>query len=121
MKTIEISNCLSVILLGLCLVTSCGSAQEEHATLWEAIDAGSPRSVKALIAAGADVNEKNEDGLTPLIKAAFGGHTEIVKLLLAKKPDIDSNPGGTALMTAAFHGHVETVKTLLDAAPMSML
>ena len=39
--------------------------------------------VRALIAAGADVNLPNKDGLTALILAAKKGHLEVVQVLIA--------------------------------------
>ncbi len=44
---------------------------------------GHLETVKALIAAGADVNETNLDGESPLYWAVKKGHTEIVELLKA--------------------------------------
>ena len=38
--------------------------------------------VKSLIAAGADVNAKDEDDWTPLMQAAHNGHIETARLLL---------------------------------------
>jgi ankyrin repeat protein len=46
--------------------------------------------VELLIAAGADVNAKDEGGQTPLHKAASGGHKEIVELLIAKGADVNA-------------------------------
>ena len=43
--------------------------------------------VNDLIAAGADVNAKNEDGETPLYWPAVRGDTEIVEILRAAGAD----------------------------------
>ena len=45
--------------------------------------------VKLLIENGADVNEKNALGWTPLGSAAYFGYTDVVKLLIEKGADID--------------------------------
>ena len=39
--------------------------------------------------AGADVNAKDEDENTPLHRAAYYGHKEIVVLLIAKGADVN--------------------------------
>ena len=48
-----------------------------------AIREGHTETVRALIAAGADVNARNEDGWTPLHIAALYGHTDVAKALIA--------------------------------------
>ena len=70
---------------------------------------------KALITKGADVNAKDENGITPLIFAAGEGHTEIVKELIAKGADVNvkDEKGFSPLMHAAFRGRTETVKELI--------
>ncbi len=54
---------------------------------------------KALIAKGADVNAKDEDGVTPLHAAAAAGEQEAVVYLLAKgaDPNVKDKEGKTAL------------------------
>lgn len=53
---------------------------------------------------------------TPLMMAAAEKDTEIVQLLLAKKPDIqaiDAGTGLTALMMAVLNNNLENTKELL--------
>lgn len=47
-----------------------------------------PRIARRLIAAGADVNARNEDGATPLIEAAKTCKLEVVRLLLQSGADV---------------------------------
>ena len=79
---------------------------------------GNTEKLRLLIIAGADVNKADKYGRTPLYRAAFSGHTECVKLLLAA-PAIDVNKadkdGKTPLFCAIWEGHKEVVK-LLEAA-----
>lgn len=71
--------------------------------------------VRMLLEGGANPNQANKDGATPLTAATTA---EIANILL----DAGANPdttttnkeGGTALMFAAYHGQLEIVKVLLD-------
>jgi ankyrin repeat protein len=73
--------------------------------------------IRELLAAGADVNYKNEYGRTALILAAGKGRTEILKLLLGFGAYINhvTNNKYTALILAANNGHTDTVQALLQA------
>ena len=73
------------------------------------------------MAKGADVNAVGKTaGITPLHDAAHGGHTAIIKALLAKGAEVDrplspeATVSGTALHSAAGGGHVQVVRRLLD-------
>jgi ankyrin repeat protein len=77
---------------------------------------GHLQSAIALVAAGAEIDP---EGWTPLIYAAFEGHTELVRFLLTLDIDIDaqSENGMTALMAAIRNGHLDVVKVLLEQDP----
>lgn len=74
--------------------------------------------VIALLEAGGDVDNKNEDEQTPLHLAAAEGRTRICKEILKRDKfavndeDSDSN---TALHLASIHGHDKVVATLIEA------
>jgi ankyrin repeat protein len=76
---------------------------------------GNTKTMKALIAAGANVNAADRSGNTPLIWAARAGQTEAVKVLLAAGADVNLKnlAGLTPLMDAARRGYSETSKLLL--------
>jgi hypothetical protein len=80
--------------------------------------------VKALIAAGADVNARDNNDWTTLMWAAMSGKTEATKALIAAGADVNAGvdvkgkeKSGrvTALMFARQHGHAEVVRILQQA------
>jgi ankyrin repeat protein len=80
-----------------------------------AAEYGNLEVAETLIAAHADLNPQDKDGLTPLMKAAKFNHPEVLRALLAAKADvgIKSNDGKTALELA---GDQADIRALLHAA-----
>ena len=72
---------------------------------------------RALIAAGSDVNARDDIQDSPYLYAGAEGRTEILQMTLPTA-DLKSvnRYGGTALIPAAHHGHPEVVKVLLATA-----
>jgi len=70
---------------------------------------GYEKIVKAMIAAGADVNKKDTWGGTALFDAAMAGHSKVVKMLLkaGAKTDIERREGGTPAAIARRMGFHE--------------
>jgi PBP1b-binding outer membrane lipoprotein LpoB len=77
---------------------------------------GNIEAIKQHIAAGADVNEKDEKGATPLHGAAFTGRMEVVELLIANGANVNAKDkdGGTPLLHATLSGHREIVELLIS-------
>jgi len=73
--------------------------------------------VRELIAAGGDVNAKDDLEDSAFLYAGAEGFNEILELTLENGADVKSlnRYGGTALIPASEHGHVETVKMLIEA------
>ena len=102
-----LSGCLLVVAL----------AAQAAASLSDAVLYGQAKTVQQLIAAGADVNEIDATGMTPLMIAASQGETAIARMLLAAKADVNaaSEDGTTALMRAASANRVDAVNLLLSS------
>ncbi|GBP48310.1 Ankyrin repeat domain-containing protein 50 [Eumeta japonica] len=68
-----------------------------------------------LLERGADVSKVDREKASPLLVAAFEGHTEICELLLEHEADPEAADAGgrTALWAAASAGHADTVRLLL--------
>jgi ankyrin repeat protein len=73
------------------------------------------RTVSLLLGAGADPNESNMFGTTPLMAAASMGNYEILKELMAEKTAVDliDTEGKTALMYAVIATMEELIESLI--------
>ncbi|KAJ8956111.1 hypothetical protein NQ318_016565 [Aromia moschata] len=107
-----------------------------QAALHVAARLGQAEVVKVLLEAGANADQADVDGWTPLRAAAWGGHTEcfkitcggaagaaawsgheeIVRILLQNGANVNltDHEGRTALIAAAYMGHSEIVEHLLN-------
>ncbi len=84
-------------------------------TLFEAAFLGKADLVKQHIAAGTELNQKDDFGSTALTIAITFDKTEAAKALIEGGADIEvpSADGSRALHSAAFFGRTEVVKALL--------
>jgi len=101
-----------ILLAFFLLITSNARAQNE---LTNAAFHGDIKTVKALLAEGADVNAKNDEDITALFMACYSGHIDVVKTLLASGADVKvktSNDKMTALEAAEKGNHSEIVMLL---------
>jgi ankyrin repeat protein len=76
---------------------------------------GELSNVKRLLAAGAQVNAKDKNGMTALMAASLEGHGDIVEVLLANGAEVNARTvdGETALMYASIRGDCKIVEMLL--------
>ncbi|MGX1909982.1 ankyrin repeat domain-containing protein [Streptomyces phaeochromogenes] len=86
--------------------------------LFAAILAGDTARVQAALRAGADPQQGDSEGATPLYVASVNGEAQIARLLLTAgaAPDAESSglgSDGTPLCAAACWGHTDTVRELL--------
>jgi ankyrin repeat protein len=99
-------------------------AKWESVWLWQAIASGRPEILRQMIAVGADVNVRSEDGGTPLIYAAGHSDPEYTKLLLAAGAKVNAQSHvrkETPLTRAAKAGYLEIVEILLAAGADSSM
>ena len=87
-----------------------GTTKLHRATYQDDFDA-----VVKLIRIGADVNARNDYGVTPLSLACSNGNAQIIETLLkaGADPNATVRSGETPLMLAARTGNVEAVRLLL--------
>jgi ankyrin repeat protein len=111
-------------------------------TIFEAISSGDAAKVKRkLVREPEALNERDRDGLSPLMRALYDGKDEVVEVLLAREPELDvfeaaalgrtellarlvgrskkragafARDGFTALHLAAFFGHPDVAALLLE-------
>ncbi|XP_064391958.1 uncharacterized protein LOC135339662 isoform X4 [Halichondria panicea] len=85
--------------------------------LMEACDTGDVGVVQLALEGGADPNQANESGQSPLWVASFDGHLKCVELLIDAGANVDmqAEHGATALHVAAQNGHLRVVEVLIAA------
>lgn len=95
------------------LVAQKQNLKELGRKLRKAAERGDYAQVKSLLKQGAPVDALDDSGHSALIFAASYGRTNICKLLIAHKAEINCQ-GLTPLMCAAGSGYKDTVKLLVD-------
>jgi uncharacterized protein len=103
------------LLLALAIAIQTGTAAPEGFA--DAVLDGRASAVQALIAKGANVNEPDDTGMTPLMTAAAQGHVAVVRLLIAAGANVNATDRDaiTALMRAAASSRTEAVTLLLSS------
>lgn len=103
--------------LGIKLVDAHPLVAREAAVLIHIAAAGKADLAEARIRAGANVNQQDPTGLSPLMSAAYGGHLAVIDLLLANGASLELTDGEglTALCFACNAGQLGAVTRLLAA------
>ena len=105
MKHLLLTTIAAVVLVG------CGNPEADRALL-DAAEKGNIEAVKQHLAAGADVNAKDQRRWTPLHHAAYEGHKQVAELLIAAGADVNAGDM-TPLHWAANRGHEEVAELLI--------
>jgi len=97
-----------IITIAAVVLVGCGPSIFIH----KAADEGNIEVMKQHLAAGMDVNAKDEDGCTPL---HYAYTKEIAELIIENGADVNAKDdgGGTPLNAAALSGHKEIVELLI--------
>ncbi len=109
----------AVALLLLTLQVALCDPDVETTKLFNAVEADDAEGVRAAVAAGARINERDaqytQGRQTPLMFASLTGKTKALKALLALNadPNIGEQDGYTPLHGAAFQGRAEAAAILL--------
>lgn len=90
---------------------------ERNQRLLTAAAEGQTRRVNALLKLNADVEFRDEQGLTALHHAVLGGYSDIVEVMLERGADINARTAemGSPLCLASLRGDLRILQVLLDA------
>ncbi|XP_046582740.1 ankyrin repeat and KH domain-containing protein 1-like isoform X2 [Haliotis rubra] len=101
------------------------TTQDSHATpspaagrrLYSASKDGDLETVKRILAAGhVDINTRGFYSLTPVMEAAYRGHSDVVEFLVGRGADVSlvNSDGNNVLHLACGGGDLETVKLIVS-------
>jgi hypothetical protein len=90
-------------------------AEQMNLELFAAVAAGNTEAVGRMLSGGMDVNARDREGMTPLMRASIRGDAAMVSLLLSKGASVNLSDvfGVTALMQASWSGYVDVAELLI--------
>ncbi|HQR05174.1 MAG TPA: PQQ-binding-like beta-propeller repeat protein [Gemmatales bacterium] len=112
---------LITFLAGACLALLAGSLfakDDKRDSLWTAVRAGDVKAIEAALDKGADINAKNEMGVSALWIAASKGKQEVIELLVKRGADVNARDGiwyQTPLSTVTTGKKLDAAKLLIKA------
>lgn len=114
-STIIAAVCLAVLCLPSYSEPTPEQVKERTKLLFAAVKNDEVERAKLCIKLGADVNAKDDTGLTVLMDAAIAGHTDIAELLIKAGADVNAkdDTGLTALMYAVSAEQKDTAELLI--------
>src|SRR5437588_12893589 len=87
------SACLiGTALIGL-VATSAWAGDSKRDALWSAVRTGDMKAIQTALASGAEVNAKNEIGVSALWIAASKGKLDVIELLVKRGADVNVRDG----------------------------
>src|SRR5205814_8439357 len=92
MATLRRTLPLACLLLGLSAAVAAATDDRREA-LWKAVRSGDVKAVAAALDKGADVNAKNEIGITALWIAAGKDKLDVIELLVQRGADVNARDG----------------------------
>jgi ankyrin repeat protein len=100
----------------LAILLGVKSASALAGPLHDAASQGDLAAIDVLLAEGAEMDARGENGETPLILAVLTGHVDVIELLIAHGADVmaRNERGLTPLHAAAYSGKAELAELLLD-------
>jgi outer membrane protein assembly factor BamB len=108
---------ISTLLVVWITPASCGKDDKRDA-LWTAVRAGDVKAMEKAVEQGADVNAKNEIGVSALWIAASKGKLEVIEWLVKHGADVNARDGiwyQTPLSSCASGGKTDAVKLLIES------
>jgi uncharacterized protein len=101
------------------LVACGGDDRPDRGALVRAGAAGDAADVRRLLAAGADVNERTDDGRTAVTAAALGDHVDAARALIDGGADVDlqDSERNNPLLVCGQTGSVAMLREVLRAKP----
>jgi len=100
------------------LISACPIVATADGGIFTAAEQGDLETIKELVGESPElIGATDDQGYSPLHKAAYNGRLEVVEYLISQGADVNavSGSGSTPLHGAGYYGHPEIAKALLDA------